>query len=50
MMQERFQHSGENVSRHFTHVLMIVSRMTVNIIDHVDWEFKNVLSKICEDK
>ena len=26
IVQERFQHSGEIVSRHFTHVLMVVSR------------------------
>lgn len=38
------------VDRHFTRVLMIVSRMSVNIIDHVDREFKDVLSKIRKDK
>ena len=37
------------ISRNFTNVLMVVSRMVVDIIEHVDadGESKDVLSKIC---
>jgi hypothetical protein len=50
IMQERFQHSGETVSRHFTRVLMAVSRMVIDIINPIDSEFRDALSKIRDDK
>jgi transposase len=50
IVQERFQHSGETVSRHFTHVLMAVSRMTIDIINPIDREFRDVSSKIRDDE
>jgi hypothetical protein len=48
--QERFQHLGKTFSRHFTCVLMVVSKMAVDIIDPIDREFKNVPSKIRDDE
>ncbi|XP_042974767.1 uncharacterized protein LOC122306404 [Carya illinoinensis] len=50
MAQERFQHSGETISRHFNSVLMVVSRMAVDIISLTDREFKDVSKKIREDE
>ena len=50
IVQERFQHSGETVSRHFTRVLMAVSRIAIDIINHIDREFRDVLSKIRDDE
>jgi hypothetical protein len=50
IVQERFQHSGETVSRHFTCVLMAVSRMTIDIINSIDWEFRDGSSKIRDDE
>jgi hypothetical protein len=50
IVQERFQHSGETVSRHFTRVLMAVSRMAIDIINPIDREFKNVPRKIRDDE
>jgi hypothetical protein len=35
IVQERFQHSRETISRHFTRVLMAVSRMAIDIINVV---------------
>ncbi|XP_038973723.1 protein ALP1-like isoform X1 [Phoenix dactylifera] len=49
MVQERFQHSGETVSRYFTHVLNAVLRMSKDIISPLDKEFKNIPSKIRDD-
>ena len=49
-MQERFQHSGETISRHFTRVLMVVSRMAIGIINPIDKEFRDVLRKIRDDE
>jgi hypothetical protein len=45
-----FQHSGETVSRHFTRVLMAVSRMTIDIINPIDRKFRDVSSKIRDDE
>ena len=50
IVQERFQHSGETVSRHFTHILMVVSRMTIDIINPINIEFRDVPSKIRDDE
>jgi hypothetical protein len=50
IVQEMFQHSGETVSRHFTRVLMAVSRMAIDIINPIDREFKNVPRKILDDE
>ncbi|XP_042960172.1 uncharacterized protein LOC122295163 [Carya illinoinensis] len=50
MAQERFQHSGETISRHFNNVLMSISRMTVDIINPTDREFKDIPKKIREDE
>ena len=36
IVQEMFQHSGETVSRHFTRVLITVSRMAIDIINPID--------------
>ena len=38
------------ISRHFTRVLMAVSRMMIDIINPIDREFKDVLSKIRDDE
>ena len=45
-----FQHSGEIVSRHFTRVLMAVSRMTIDIFNPIDREFRDVPRKIRDDE
>jgi hypothetical protein len=50
IVQEKFQHSGETVSRHFTRVLMAVSRMAIDIINPIDREFRDVSSKIRDDE
>jgi hypothetical protein len=50
IVQEMFQHSGEIVSRRFTRVLMAISRMTIAIINYIDREFRDVLSKIRDDE
>jgi hypothetical protein len=49
IVQESFQHSGETVNRYFTRVLMAVSRMTIDIINPIDREFRDVPSKIRND-
>jgi hypothetical protein len=50
IVQERFQHSRETISRHFTHILMAVSRIAIDIINHIDREFRDVPSKIRDDE
>jgi hypothetical protein len=50
IVQEWFQHSGEIFSRHFTHVLMAVLRMAIDIINHIDREFMDVQRKIRDDE
>jgi hypothetical protein len=49
-VQEMFQHSGETISRHFTRVLMVFSRMEIDIINSIDIEFRDVSSKIRDDE
>jgi hypothetical protein len=50
IVQEMFQHSGETVTRHFTRVLMAVSRMVIDIINPIDRESRDVQSKIRDDE
>jgi hypothetical protein len=50
IVQERFQHSGKTISRHFTRVLIVISRMTIDIINPIDMEFRDVPSKIRDDE
>jgi hypothetical protein len=50
IVQERFQHLRETIGRHFTCVLMAVSRMTIDIINLIDREFMDVSSKIRDDE
>jgi hypothetical protein len=50
IVQEMFQHLGETISRHFIHVLIVVSRMTIDIINPIDREFMDVSSKIRDDE
>jgi hypothetical protein len=50
IVQEMFQHLGKTVRRHFTCVLMAVSRMTIDIINPIDREFMDVSSKIRDDE
>jgi DNA repair protein RadC len=45
IVQEMFQHLGKTVSRHFNCVLMAISRMTIDIINPIDREFRNVPRK-----
>ncbi|RVX08681.1 Protein ALP1-like [Vitis vinifera] len=49
MIQERFQHSGESVSRWFEIVLDVVCLMAVDIIKPSDPQFKEVPDKIRND-
>ncbi|RVW49612.1 hypothetical protein CK203_076739 [Vitis vinifera] len=49
MIQERFQHSGESVSRWFEIVLDVVCLMSVDIIKPSDPQFKEVPDKIRND-
>lgn len=42
LAQERFQHSGETVSRYFAKLLDIVCLMAVDIIKPLDLEFKGI--------
>ena len=50
IVQKRFQHSGETISRHFTRVLMAISRMMIDIINPIDREFRDGPRKICDDE
>jgi predicted chitinase len=50
IMQEMFQHSRETVSRHFTCVLIVISKMTIDIINPIDREFRDVPRKIRDDE
>ncbi|RVX11459.1 L10-interacting MYB domain-containing protein [Vitis vinifera] len=49
MIQERFQHSGESVSRWFEIVLDVVCLMAIDIIKPSDPQFKEVPDKIRND-
>ncbi|KAL6272102.1 hypothetical protein ACE6H2_022794 [Prunus campanulata] len=46
LSQERFQHSGETVSRYFGLMLDIVCRMTINVIKPIDPEFSDTPQEI----
>jgi hypothetical protein len=45
IMQEMFQHLGKTVSRHFTRILMAVLRMTIDIINPINREFRDIQAK-----
>ena len=47
--QERFQHSGETISRYFEYVLDIVCRMSMDVIKPDDPEFNGVPQEILVD-
>jgi len=47
--QERFQHSGETISRYFEYVLNIVCRMGMDVIKPDDPEFSGVPQEILVD-
>ncbi|KAJ8752292.1 hypothetical protein K2173_003928 [Erythroxylum novogranatense] len=49
MVQERFQHSGETISRWFGIVLEVVSRMSIDFIKPKDPTFREIPSKIKDD-
>lgn len=49
LAQERFQHSGETVSRYFSYVLDMVCNLAVEVIQPVDREFKNIAPEILRD-
>ncbi|XP_073133725.1 uncharacterized protein [Henckelia pumila] len=49
-VQERFQHSGETVSRHFHSVLHSIWKLSRDIIKPVDPKFTNVSEYIKNDK
>ncbi|KAL6293892.1 hypothetical protein ACE6H2_002034 [Prunus campanulata] len=49
MVQERFQHSGETVSRWFGIILEAISRMATDLISPSDPKFKRVPKKIKDD-
>ncbi|XLR27791.1 hypothetical protein S83_055691, partial [Arachis hypogaea] len=50
MIQERFQHSGETISRHFHEVLVAYLRLSIKYIKPSDPRFQNVHSKIKNDQ
>ncbi|KAL4328260.1 hypothetical protein AHAS_Ahas13G0182300 [Arachis hypogaea] len=50
MIQERFQHFGETVSRHFHEVLVACLRLSIKYIKPSDPEFQNVHGKIKNDQ
>jgi hypothetical protein len=50
IVQEMFQHSEETISRHFTRVLMNISRIVIDIINLIDRELRGVASKIRDDE
>ncbi|XP_024634373.2 uncharacterized protein [Medicago truncatula] len=49
MIQERFQHSGETVSRHFHQVLHVVLKLSMKYIKPEDPMFRDCHSKIKND-
>jgi len=50
LAQERFQRSGETVSRYFNYVLEIVCRMSIDIIQPPDLEFNDIPIEILTDR
>ncbi|KAB2606497.1 hypothetical protein D8674_006214 [Pyrus ussuriensis x Pyrus communis] len=49
LAQERFQHSGETVSRYFGAMLDIVCKMAIDIIKPMDLEFRGIPQEIRRD-
>ncbi|XP_062080978.1 uncharacterized protein LOC133785779 [Humulus lupulus] len=49
LTQERFQHSGETVSRYFNKVLDVLCHMSVDVLKPPDPEFKDVPEEILKD-
>jgi len=47
--EERFQHSGETISRHFHSVLEAVCMFAKDIIKHVDPSFRDAPNEILKD-
>nr|KYP71030.1 hypothetical protein KK1_010273 [Cajanus cajan] len=50
MIQERFQHSGETVSRHFHKVLVACLKLAFEYIKPQDYRFHHVHTKIQKDR
>ncbi|XP_070667296.1 uncharacterized protein [Malus domestica] len=49
LAQERFQHSGETISRYFGAMLDIVCKMAIDIIKPMDSEFRGIPQEIRRD-
>ncbi|XP_060972307.1 uncharacterized protein LOC133038235 [Cannabis sativa] len=49
LTQERFQHSGETVSRYFNKVLDVLCHMSVDVLKPPDPDFKDVPEEILRD-
>ncbi|KAK2638093.1 hypothetical protein Ddye_025888 [Dipteronia dyeriana] len=49
LVQERFQHSGETVSRYFGQVLVVLCRMAMDIIKSQDSDFRDIPEEILID-
>ena len=49
LAQERFQHSGETVSRYFGVMLYIVYKMAIDIIKPMDSEIRGIPQEIRRD-
>ncbi|XP_020419156.1 putative nuclease HARBI1 [Prunus persica] len=49
LAQERFQHSGETVSRYFSYMLDVVCRMAMDVIKPMDREFSDIPQAILGD-
>ncbi|CAN6697123.1 unnamed protein product [Malus baccata var. baccata] len=49
LAQERFQHSGETISRYFGAMLDIVCKMAIDIIKPMDSEFRGIPQEIKRD-
>lgn len=49
LAQEKFQLSGETVSRYFSKVLDIVCLMAIDIIKPLDQKFKDIPDEISKD-
>ena len=46
LAQERFQHSGETVSRYFGEALDAICRLSIDLIKPFDYEFKDISKEI----
>uniref|UniRef100_A0A9I9E717 DUF8040 domain-containing protein n=1 Tax=Cucumis melo TaxID=3656 RepID=A0A9I9E717_CUCME len=49
MVQERFQHSSETISRWFNIVLDVICHMAVDVIKSIDPQFNTTSDKIKQD-